>query len=371
MLPKINLKELTTTGTTFHIDPVADIMEDDSDDEVSKDAYETEMLKHAKMECMGEFEDEDVYDPTEPFETFSSKMTNLIENGDIKKRVLREGYGDKPEDKSIVKVHYNAYTEHNAEPFDCTYGRKKPHIFTLGQGEVIPGLDIAVASMKINEKSQFLVKPAYAYGEFGCMDRIPPNSSVLFEIELIEIIESSAAEHYENLPQEKRTEFSEVYKYCMSQCAKAKDLFGRSIISAIKQYNMAVSALENAVLSEYEDQVKQQELLYKLYSNLLVCYTKVEEPKKACINFNKINQMVQGSDMKISAKAYYNNAKCLRMLGDYSLAKRRLQCAYKLNPKNPEILQEFKIIDEKQRIYKEKEQIMASAFINSKNKETK
>lgn len=82
------------------------------------------------------------------------------------------------------------------------------------------GLDIAVQSMKLNEKSQFLIQPHLAYGTYGCLERIPPNSVILFEIELLEIIESSAAENYIQLPEEQKKQFSEVYKFCLSQCAK-------------------------------------------------------------------------------------------------------------------------------------------------------
>lgn len=122
-------------------------------------------------------------------------------------------------------------------------------------------------------------------------------------------------------------------------------------------------------MSEYEEQVKQQELRYKLYSNLLVCYTKIQEPKKACTNFNKINELSRGTDLKISAKVYYNNAKCLRMLGDYAMAKARLQKAYDLEPRNPEILNEFKIIDEERTKYMDREKKLASAFVGAEKKD--
>lgn len=365
---KINFQELLLSGTTFHVDPVADINEDASDDEITKEEYTRELLNHANLNCIGEFADDEVYDSNEPFEALASKMQNLVDDGSVKKRILREGYGEKPGEKSTVKVHYNAYTEFNEEPFDCTYARKKPHIFIIGNGAVIPGLDIAVESMKLNEKSQFLIKPELAYGTIGCLDRIPGNATILFEVELLEIIESGAAENFENLPEEKRNQFSEVYKFAMAQNAKAKDLFNRNPVAAIREYNQAVSVLENAQLSEYNEQVKQQELLYKLYSNLLVCYTKVQEPKKACLNFNRINEMSRGTDLKISAKAYYNNAKCLRMLGDYERAKERLRKAYHLEPRNPDILNEFKIIDEEQKKYKEKQLKLAAAFVSSDGK---
>lgn len=77
--------------------------------------------------------------------------------------------------------------------------------------------------MKLNEKSQFLIKSHLAYGKFGCLDRIPSNATVLFQIELIEIIESAAAEEFDQLPEENKKSFDNVYKFCMAQCAKGKD----------------------------------------------------------------------------------------------------------------------------------------------------
>ncbi|XP_066255987.1 inactive peptidyl-prolyl cis-trans isomerase FKBP6 [Euwallacea similis] len=361
----INIEELISKGTTIEFNPFEVIPDSlsDNDNEVTKEEYDKEILKHVNLNCLGDFEDSDVYDCTEPFTFLESKMTDNFCNEGIKKRVLQVGYGNKPEEKSIVRVHYNAYIEFNEEPFDSTYARKMPHQFMVATGEVLPGLDIAVQSMQLTEISQFLIKPHLAYGTQGCLDRIPPNATVLFQIELIEIIEGAASEMYKILPEDQKNDFKNVYKFCISQCAKAKDLFNRNIRSAIKNYNIAVAALEVAQLHSYEDQVSQQELLYKLYSNLVVCYTKVQEPKKACINFNKIKDLVKGTDLKISAKAYFNSARCLRMLGDYDLAKSRLQKAHNLEPRNPEILNEFKVIDEETRKCKERHKKMAEAFV--------
>ncbi|ENN79746.1 hypothetical protein HUJ04_003840 [Dendroctonus ponderosae] len=359
----INFQELIASGTTFEVDTSKPPNNDDLA-EITEKEYKEEVLKYCNFNCLGEFEDDDVYDSREPFSILASKMSNLWENGDIKHRILRAGYGNKPQEHYIVKVHYNAYTEFNEEPFDCTYARKRPHVFVIGSGEVLPGLDYAVQSMQLNEKSQFLIKPHLAYGDFGCMERIAPNATVLFEIELLEIIESKSND-FQNLPEEEKNDFSQVYNFCLSQCTKGKKLFSRNITSAIREYNIAVAALEKAQLEQYDEQVKQQELLYKLYSNLLVCYTKNEEPRKGCINFNKIKYLACGKEVQVSAKAYFNNAKCLRMLGEYDLAKSRLQKAYDLEPRNSDILQEFKVIDREHKKYQDKQKLMANAFVNT------
>ncbi|CAH1983531.1 unnamed protein product [Acanthoscelides obtectus] len=301
--------------------------------------YTNNLLKYLNLEVAGDdLKAEDTYVEGHPFEKIASNMFNLLGNGKIKKRVLREGYGQKPPDMSVVRVHYNGYIEYQVEPFDSTYARTKPHQFTVNNGEVLVGLDLAVQSMKLNEKSQFIVHPDYAYRKFGCLERVPGDSEVLFEIELIEIIDCGAAATFEQLPEQEQKEFKHVYEYCLALCAKGKDMFGKNINGATKEYNAAVSKLEHCFLADMAEQEKQQELLMRLYTNLLICHAKTDEPKKGCINFNKIMDLVKGTDLKIPAKCYYNNAKCLRMLGDYKLAKRRLEVAYRAEPKNPDIL---------------------------------
>ncbi|KAJ8919994.1 hypothetical protein NQ315_006524 [Exocentrus adspersus] len=328
----ISLKDLMEDGVVFEVD-----MEDlrDPDEETEEDReYNDNLAKFANLQMIGgELQDEDTYVEGQPFEEIAKKMEDLLPDGSIKKRVLRKGYGDKAPELAIVKVHYNAYIEYNPEPFDSTYARNKPHQFSLTSGEVIIGLDVAVQSMQLNEKSQFLIKPKHAYGQLGCLNRVPPNSEVLFEVELLEVINAGAATSFQYLPDEEQRKFTNVYDYCLALCAKGKELFGKNINAAIREYNTAVAKLEMAQLADYDDQIKQQELLMRLYTNLLVCYTKIEEPRKGCINFNKINELVKGSDIRIPAKCFFNNARCLRMLGDFGLAKKRLQRAQKMEPK--------------------------------------
>lgn len=70
--------------------------------------------------------------------------------------------------------------------FDSSRERDEPFSFSLGQGQVIKGWDIGVASMKSGERAKFTLKPEYAYGEGGSPPKIPPNSTLLFDIELFD-----------------------------------------------------------------------------------------------------------------------------------------------------------------------------------------
>lgn len=90
-----------------------------------------------------------------------------------------------PED-SIVMVYYIGYVENITEPFDVSYLQdKRPKLFALDQGELIPGLEIGIRTMKTGEHARFLIDPEFAYKKIGCPPRIPPNAHVLFDVHLV------------------------------------------------------------------------------------------------------------------------------------------------------------------------------------------
>ncbi|KAK9879577.1 hypothetical protein WA026_006642 [Henosepilachna vigintioctopunctata] len=354
----ISIQQLIDGGAEFEVSikEAEDYEEYNSEDE---NIQET-LLKFNNMNCL---QDENGYNEGEPFEIIAKEMIDLIPDGGVKKKVLREGYGELPPDLAVVKVDYNAYVEYEATPFDSTYSRRKKHEFILNNAEVIPGLDIGVQSMKITEKAQFLLTPQYAYGVLGCLGRVPKNTSVLFEVELHEIVDSGAALSYNQLSEDNKQQFQQVYNYCLAICARAKDKFQKNINDALKEYNTAMYKLENVELKDYHEQEKQQDLLLRLYTNILVCYTRLDKPKKGCIAANKIYEIAKGIRMKIPAKVYFSNAKCLRMLGEFAQAKRKLEIARSLEPRNPDIANEFILLKEDIEKHKKTESSMAKAFV--------
>ena len=107
--------------------------------------------------------------------------------GNLKIEILRQGSGEKAEDGDTIAVHYTGILE-NGTKFDSSLDRGTPFTFVLGAGQVIKGWDQGVWGMKPKEKRKLTIAPELGYGKIGIPGAIPQNATLIFEVELIEII---------------------------------------------------------------------------------------------------------------------------------------------------------------------------------------
>lgn len=104
----------------------------------------------------------------------------------LRYQMIQKGSGKKAEKGKTVSVHYSGSLE-NGKVFDSSYSRKKPIEFPLGQGHVIEGWDEGIALLQVGDKARFVIPSHLGYGSRGAGGVIPPNATLIFDVELMDV----------------------------------------------------------------------------------------------------------------------------------------------------------------------------------------
>lgn len=102
----------------------------------------------------------------------------------LKYVVTADGKGDKPKPGTDIKAHYTGKLV-NGMVFDSSVERGEPLEFTVGVGQVIAGWDEALVDMRKGEKRVLIIPPQLGYGASGAGGVIPPNATLIFEVEMV------------------------------------------------------------------------------------------------------------------------------------------------------------------------------------------
>ncbi|MFC7773003.1 peptidylprolyl isomerase [Flavobacterium sp. GCM10027622] len=104
----------------------------------------------------------------------------------LRYKIIQKGNGKQAEAGKTVSVHYTGSLE-NGKTFDSSYPRKKPIEFPLGRGNVIEGWDEGIALLQVGDKARFVIPAYLGYGERGAGGVIPPNATLVFDVELMDV----------------------------------------------------------------------------------------------------------------------------------------------------------------------------------------
>lgn len=129
----------------------------------------------------------DALTPTTPAMSDSQSDQNVVTTDSGLQYVdIVEGTGATPQAGQTVVVHYTGTLE-NGTKFDSSRDRNQPFSFQLGAGRVIRGWDEGISTMKVGGRRQLIIPPDLGYGARGAGGVIPPNATLVFDVELLRI----------------------------------------------------------------------------------------------------------------------------------------------------------------------------------------
>lgn len=127
--------------------------------------------------------------PPEEFEGFEYATTD----SGLEYAIIEEGDGEQPEAGDVVRVHYRGQLA-DGTVFDSSFERGDPFRFAIGRGQVIPGWDEGIALLQEGGTAKLVIPPELAYGPQGSGGVIPPNATLYFDVELVEVLEGGPDE---------------------------------------------------------------------------------------------------------------------------------------------------------------------------------
>ena len=206
--------------------------------------------------------------------------------------------------------------------FDSSVDRGTPFNFTLGDGEVIKGWDLGVATMTKGEKSVFTIHSDLAYGKGGS-GKIPADATLKFEVELLSFNDKPKTKWEFN--EEERREEAAKFKQQGNDAFKAQ-----KYADARRPYESGIEYLQD------DNSKEGRELLFQLYLNLAAVCTKTKDISQAIDNATKALSINSNS-----AKAYFRRAQAHSSLGDYEDAAEDLKKAIEIEANDDTLKKEL------------------------------
>ena len=241
---------------------------------------------------------------------------NIVPNGKLIKKIYKLGHGDQsPKIGQQVIAHYTG-TLLDGTKFDSSVDRGIPFKFKIGVGQVIKAWDLSFATMKKGEKAQITATSDYAYGKRGSPPKIPPDATLIFDVELID---------FYDMPKE-INEMTDNERYDMAFKFKEE---ANKLIQTKKLYKEATNKYNDALKYLKKDISQHQNLLLSIYLNLTLTSIKTENYSSGLKFVDNVLDIDNNN-----LKALYRKSLLLNNLNLFEDAIKTATTLFKLNPNN-------------------------------------
>ena len=226
---------------------------------------------------------------------YAQEGDTIATGSGLKYIILYEGEGLPAQNGMAVDVHYTGYLT-DGRKFDSSRDRGEPFSFVLGEGQVIKGWEEGIALMSAGGSYRLIIPPDLAYGQRGAGDVIPPNATLIFDVELLSVYAPKKSVVVPML----------------------ETIFDKSVADAIALYN----DLKATAPDEYNFKESQLNMLgYQLLEG---------ERISDAIEIFKLNVEAYPA----SANVYDSLGEAYLMNGDHELAKANYEKSLELDPNN-------------------------------------
>ncbi|XP_070598214.1 LOW QUALITY PROTEIN: inactive peptidyl-prolyl cis-trans isomerase FKBP6 [Erythrolamprus reginae] len=286
----------------------------------------------------GEGEDPGVGD-IGSYQWLAHRMQNITDDRGVLKEIIRDGFGETVPPDSSVLVKFSGYLEHTDRPFDTNWFKKNSRLMKLGEDITLRGLEVGLLTMRKGELARFIFMPKYAFGTLGCPPLIPPNSTVLFEVELVDFLDSAESDRFFDLPpgQQDRFPLEKIIKVAETEREFGNYLFRQTRFTDAKERYKRASRVLNRICAKETEQDKVDTARLLVFLNLSFVCLKLERPDRALAYGEKALEL----DKK-NAKALFRCGQACLHLTEYERAREFLVKAQKEQPFNQDINNELK-----------------------------
>ncbi|KAJ7996969.1 hypothetical protein DPEC_G00224040 [Dallia pectoralis] len=261
-----------------------------------------------------------------PFLLMGQQMQDITGDGGVLKEVVQPGEGQPVPRNASVSIHFSGFLEYSDRPFETTSQLKYPRMMKLGRDVTLFGLELGVLTMKKGEFSRFLFLPEYAYGDMGSPPLIPPAATVLYEVQVLDFLDSAQVDEFFSLSEEEQNTvpLCTLLNVVDTQRSFGNRCFNQSRFEDAKdRYKQALTLLGN----RKDEEKSIAAALLPIYLNLSLTLLRLDRPIKAL----EYSQKALKIDHK-NTKALFRCGQAYLELCDYEKAQDYLTLAQTNKP---------------------------------------